>query len=280
MANTERADSVKGIKMKKWTTSKIRKCKGDEKIACITAYDTPFARIFDALDIPFILVGDSVGNNVLGFSSTVPVTMEMMLHHVKAVVRGARENSLVVADLPFMSYQINDDEAVHNAGRMLQEGGADAVKLEGGAERAALVKRLVDNGIPVCAHIGLTPQSVNAMGGYRMQGKLPEEAEKLLNDAVALDKAGAFAVVLECVPDALAKRITEAISAPTIGIGAGPDCDGQILVMHDLLGINESAPNFVKRYASLCNIISSAVEDYAKEVRDGTFPPARTPAAG
>ncbi len=262
--------------MKKWTTSRIRKAKGKEKLACVTAYDTPFARFYDDLDIPFILVGDSVGNNVLGFASTVPVTMEIMLHHVKAVVRGAVKNSLVVADLPFMSYQVNDDEAVRNAGRMLQEAGADAVKLEGGAERAALVKRLVDNGIPVCAHIGLTPQSVNAMG-YRMQGKLPEEAEKVLNDAIALAEAGAFAVVLECVPDALARRITDAVAIPTIGIGAGPDCDGQILVMHDLLGINalEGCPSFVKRYADVAGVVREAMGAYISEVKDGVFPPSR-----
>ncbi len=263
--------------MKTWTTSKIRKCKGESKIACITAYDTPMARIFDAAGIQMVLVGDSVGNNVLGFSSTIPVTMEMMLHHVAAVVRGVKD-AHVIADMPFMSYQVNDDEAMRNAGRLIQEAGADSVKLEGGAERAALVKRLTGNGIPVCAHIGLTPQSVLAFGGYRMHGKLPEEAEKLVADAVALADAGAFAIVLECVPDALARKITETIPIPTIGIGAGPFCDGQILVMHDVLGVNppENTPKFVKRYAEIGDAILGAVRNYADDVRSGAFPPARS----
>lgn len=262
--------------MKTWTTSKIRKCKGVERLACITAYDAAMARIFDASGIPLILVGDSVGNNVLGFETTIPVTMEAMLHHTAAVVRGVKE-SHVVADMPFLSYQINDDEAMRNAGALIQNAGADSVKLEGGSERAALVRRMVSNGIPVCAHIGLTPQSVLAMGGYRMQGKLPADAEKLVADAVALADAGAYAIVLECVPDALAKKITDTLPIPTIGIGAGPFCDGQILVMHDVLGINppDHTPKFVKRYAEIGDAIAGAVKGYVADVKDGTFPPAR-----
>lgn len=262
--------------MKKWTTSRIRKAKGNTRLACITAYDTAFARLFDSAGFPVILVGDSVGNNVLGFSTTVPVTMEMMLHHTAAVVRGVTDTH-VIADMPFLSYQVNDDLAIQNAGRLIQQAGADSVKIEGGEMRAPLVRRLVDNGIPVCAHIGLTPQSVLALGGYGMHGKQEAEAEQLVRDAKALADAGAFAIVLECLPDALAARITETVAIPTIGIGAGPHCDGQILVMHDLLGINppESTPKFVKRYAEIGNAVSSAVSDYIREVEDGTFPKPR-----
>lgn len=263
--------------MNKWTTTKLRKCKGVGKIACITAYDAAFARLFDGAGIQVILVGDSVGNNVLGFENTLPVTMDMMVHHTAAVARGARE-AHVIADMPFLSYQVNDDEAVRNAGRLIQEGGADSVKLEGGAERAALVGRLVANGIPVCAHIGLTPQSVLAFGGYGMHGKDSAEAAKLLANAKALSHAGAFAIVLECVPDALAAKITAEIPIPTIGIGAGPHCDGQILVMHDLLGINppEGTPRFVKRYAEIGEAVSAAVAAYVREVQDGAFPAERS----
>lgn len=260
--------------MKKWTTSKIRKCKGVEPIPCATAYDAAFARLFDEAGIPLLLVGDSVGNNVLGFSSTVPVTMEMMLHHVAAVARGV-ENTFVVADMPFMSYQVSDERALLNAGRLIQETGADAVKLEGGTLRAGLIRKLVENGIPVVGHVGLTPQSVLAMGGYRMQGKGPEEAEKVMADAKAVADAGAFAIVLECIPDDLARQITEALPIPTIGIGAGPHCDGQILVMHDFLGINPSAPSFVKRYAEIGDVVRQAASAYAADVRSGAFPPAR-----
>ena len=260
--------------MKTWTTAKIRKCKGNTLIPCVTAYDAPCARIFDEAGIAMILVGDSVGNNVLGFSSTVPVTMEMMLHHTAAVARGA-QNALVIADMPFMSYQISDEQGMANAGRLVQEAGADAVKLEGGEFRAPLVRRLVDNGIPVCAHIGLTPQSVLAFGGYSMHGKQPEEALQLVRDAKALADAGAYAIVLECVPDELARKITEEIPIPTIGIGAGPWCDGQILVMHDLLAINASCPQFAQRYAELGAAMKSAMSAYVAEVQSRTFPPAR-----
>ena len=263
--------------MKTWTTSKIRKCKGASRLSCITAYDAAFARLFDAAGIQAMLVGDSVGNNVLGFDSTLPVTMDMMVHHTAAVARGVSE-AHVIADMPFLSYQVNDDEALRNAGRLIQEGGADSVKLEGGAERAALVRRLVSNGIPVCAHIGLTPQSVLAFGGYGMHGKQPAEALKLREDAKALADAGAFAIVLECVPDALAAQITEEIPIPTIGIGAGPHCDGQILVMHDLLGINppDRAPKFARRYAEIGTAVADAVRRYVAEVQSGAFPPPRS----
>ena len=243
--------------MKTWTTAKIRKCKGNTLIPCVTAYDAPCARIFDEAGIAMILVGDSVGNNVLGFSSTV--------------ARGA-QNALVIADMPFMSYQITDDQGLANAGRLVQEAGADAVKLEGGEFRAPLVKRLVDNGIPVCAHIGLTPQSVLAFGGYSMHGKQPEEALQLVRDAKARADAGAYAIVLECVPDELGRKITGEIPIPTIGIGAGPWCDGQILVMHDLLGINPSGPKFAKRYAELGAAMKTAMSEYVAEVQARTFP--------
>ena len=263
--------------MKKWTTTAITKCKGQEKVVTITAYDAAFARIFDSAGIHAILVGDSVGNNVLGFDNTLPVTMDMMVHHTAAVARGVKDTH-VIADMPFLSYQINDDEAMRNAGRLIQEGGADSVKLEGGEERAALVARMVANGIPVCAHIGLTPQSVLAFGGYGMHGKSDEEAEALKRGAKALADAGAFAIVLECVPDTLAAEITAHIPIPTIGIGAGPHCDGQILVMHDLLGINppDRAPRFAKRYAEIGAAAGAAIRDYIAEVQSGAFPKERT----
>lgn len=262
--------------MKKWTTSKIKSCKGVEPIACITAYDAPFARLFNEAGIQMILVGDSVGNNVLGFENTIPVTMDMMLHHTKAVVRGAGD-SHVIADMPFLSYQISDDEAMRNAGRLIQEGGADSVKLEGGTERARLARRMVSNGIPVCGHIGLTPQSVLALGGFRMQGREPEQARRLVEDAQVLAEAGVFALVLECVPDDLAERITSEIPIPTIGIGAGPRCDGQILVMHDLLGINprERTPSFAGRFFELGDAVRESVGRYVGNVKDGSFPPPR-----
>lgn len=260
--------------MKTWTTTKIRKCKGETLIPCVTAYDAPTARIFDEAGIMMILVGDSVGNNVLGFDSTIPVTMDMMVHHTAAVCRGAK-NALVMADMPFMACQINDDLGMANAARLIQQGGADAVKIEGGEMRAPLVKKLVDNGIPVCAHIGLTPQSVLAFGGYSMHGKQPEEALQLERDAKALSDAGAFSIVLECVPDELGRKITEAIPIPTIGIGAGPWCDGQILVMHDLLGINAGGPKFAKRYAEIGSAMRDAMAQYVDEVKSRAFPPPR-----
>lgn len=254
----------------KITPSHIQKMKGREKIPAITAYDYTSAKLVDAAGLPLILVGDSLGMTVLGHPTTLPVTLDNMLHHTAAVVRGV-ENALVVADMPFLTYQVNDDEAVRNAGRFLQETGADAVKLEGGAERAPLIRRLVQNGIPVMGHIGLTPQSVKSLG-YAVQGRGAAGA-KLRDDAQALSDAGVFSLVLEACPAALAADITAAIPVPTIGIGAGAACDGQILVMHDMLGLfTDFTPKFVKRYANLGEDMRQAFQTYAGEVRTGHFP--------
>ena len=243
-----------------------------EKIPMITAYDYPTAQAADAVGIPLILVGDSLGMVVLGYSSTVSVTMEDMLHHVKAVTRGAKE-SLIVADLPFMTYQVDTNQAVANAGRMLQEGGAHSVKLEGGQRVAETTRRIVECGIPVMGHIGLTPQSVNAFGGHRVQGRTRQEAAELLKDAVALEQAGAYAVVLELVPAPLACLISQQLTIPTIGIGSGPDCDGQVQVVHDMLGLyTDFVPRHAKQYAQLGCLIQDALGRYAAEVKDGTFP--------
>ena len=243
-----------------------------EKIPMITAYDYPTAQAADAAGIPLILVGDSLGMVVLGYPSTVSVTMDDMLHHVKAVTRGAK-NSMVIADLPFMTYQVDPHQALVNAGRMIQEGGAHSVKLEGGQRMAETTRRVVECGIPVMGHIGLTPQSVNTLGGHRVQGRTPREAEDLLNDAVALEQAGAYAVVLELVPTPLACLISSQISIPTIGIGSGPDCDGQVQVLHDMLGLfTDFVPRHAKRYAQLGFSIRDALGQYAAEVKEGTFP--------
>jgi 3-methyl-2-oxobutanoate hydroxymethyltransferase len=257
--------------MKKWTTLKIRRAKGETKLACLTAGDFSMARLLDAAGIPLILAGDSLGMAMLGFSNTLPVTMEHMLHHTAAVARGA-QNALVVADMPFMSYQVSEDEALRNAGRFVKEAGADAVKIEGGAFRAALVRRLVENGIPVLGHIGLTPQTVNELGGYRVQGRTEAQAEALIADAKALDAAGVFALVVECVPAELGARITKEISVPTIGIGAGPGCDGQVLVLHDFLGLTESPPKLAKAYLNMAEQIRGALARYTDEVGQGIFP--------
>jgi 3-methyl-2-oxobutanoate hydroxymethyltransferase len=258
--------------MKQWSTPKIRALKGQEPIVCLTAYDHTTARLIDACGLHLALVGDSLATTVLGHATTLPVTMEEMLHHTRAVARGI-EHALVVGDMPFMSYQASEDEAVANAGRFIKDGGADAVKVEGGRIRTALVQRLVANGIPVLGHIGLTPQSINEMGGHKIQGRAPEEAQRLLEDARALEEAGVFGLVLECVPAELAREITAAVAIPTIGIGAGPHCDGQILVIHDLLGFTEGfAPKFLKRYAELGELAREAISAYAGDVRTGTFP--------
>jgi 3-methyl-2-oxobutanoate hydroxymethyltransferase len=246
-----------------------------EKIVMLTAYDYQTARLLDSADIPVILVGDSLGNVVLGYESTVPVTMEDMLHHAKAVVRGA-QNALIVGDLPFMSYQTGLSDAIRNAGRLLQEAGCQAVKLEGGAPVVETVRALVSFGIPVMGHLGLTPQSINQLGGHKVQGKTPAAAVRLLNDAAALQEAGAFAVVLECVPAALGKLITERLSIPTIGIGAGVHCDGQVQVINDILGLDpEFTPRHAKQYANLARVIQGAVQQYQREVQTGDFPTAR-----
>ena len=246
-----------------------------EKIAMLTAYDYPTAKLLDQADIPIILVGDSLGMVVLGYDSTIPVTMEDMLHHTKAVVRGS-DRAIVVGDMPFMSYQTGVADAVRNAGRFLQEAGATAVKLEGGAPVVEIVRALVSFGIPVMGHLGLTPQSVNQLGGHKVQGKTPAAAVKLLSDAVALQEAGAFAVVLEGIPAPLGKLITEKLDMPTIGIGAGPHCDGQVQVLHDFLGLYpDFVPRHAKQYARLSDEIQSAVQRYIRDVQSGAFPTAR-----
>ncbi|MGH2681174.1 MAG: 3-methyl-2-oxobutanoate hydroxymethyltransferase [Actinomycetota bacterium] len=238
------------------------------RFTMLTAYDFPTAQILDRAGVPLLLVGDSVGNNVLGYEDTLPVTMDEMLHHTRAVARGA-ERALVVGDLPFLSYQASIEEGVRNAGRLVKEGGAQAVKLEG--PHLDLVHRLVEIGVPVMAHIGLTPQSVHVMGGYRVQGR-GEAAHLIAEQAEQLEKAGAFSVVLEGVPAELAAEITRSLEVPTIGIGAGPSCDAQVLVIHDLLGINEKVPKLAKKFADLRGVMTHAVEAFVREVEAGTFP--------
>jgi 3-methyl-2-oxobutanoate hydroxymethyltransferase len=243
-----------------------------EKIPMLTAYDFATARLVDEAGMPLVLVGDSLGMVVLGYESTIPVTMEEMIHHTKAVVRGTKQ-ALVIGDMPFMSYHISTAEALRNAARFIQEGGAQAVKLEGGHTVAEPVKRMVECGIPVMGHIGLTPQSIHQLGGFKAQGKTPEAAQRLLQDALALEAAGAFAIVLESVPYALARIITKKLAVPTIGIGAGPHCDGQVQVLSDLLGLyTEFVPRHAKQYAKLSQVIKEAVSQYLKEVKAGSFP--------
>jgi 3-methyl-2-oxobutanoate hydroxymethyltransferase len=247
------------------------KRRGD-RITIVTAYDHAMARLADEAGVEAMLVGDSVGTVLLGYESTLPVTMEEMLHHVKAVSR-AKPSAMVIGDLPFMSYQVSDEQAIANAGRMVQEGGADAVKLEGGERVATAVERIVAAGIPVMGHLGLTPQSATMLGGFKAQGRTAEKAVRLYEDALALEAAGCFAIVLEAVPAPVASRITDALSVPTIGIGAGAGTDGQVLVWHDLLGLYEGhAPRFVKQYADLAEAIKTAVGAYVEEVRERRFP--------
>ena len=243
-----------------------------EKIVMFTAYDYTGAHLVELAGVPVILVGDTLGMVMLGYDTTIPVTMEEMLHHVKAVVRGTTKTH-IVADMPFGSYQASPQEALHNAARMLKEGGAQSVKLEGGARVAETVRLLVESGIPVMGHLGLTPQSVHQFGGYKVQGKTPAADVRILNDAVALQEAGAYAIVLECVPVHVAKAISEKIEIPTIGIGAGKYCDGQVQVFHDLLGLyTEFRPKHAKRYAHLGETIVKAVRSYGDDVRAGRFP--------
>ena len=240
----------------------------------ITAYDCPTAGLVDEAGVDIILVGDSMGNVILGYENTIPVTLDDIIHHTKAVVRGT-QRAMVAADMPFLTYQTGPSDALRNAGRLLQEGGAGAVKLEGGSAVCPQVRALVEAGIPVIGHLGLTPQSIHVFGGYKLQGREPEEARKILSDARALEQAGAFAIVLECIPEELAARVTAALSIPTIGIGAGLHCDGQVLVLHDMLGIaGKVHPRFVKQYAHLSEAIRKAVEQYAEEVRQEKFPDA------
>ena len=255
------------------TISQIKQMKQKgEKITMLTAYDYTTARIVDAAGIPLILVGDSLGMVVLGYESTIPVTMEEMLHHTRAVVRGTKQ-AMIVGDMPFMTYHVNTDDALRNAARFFQEGGAQAVKLEGGVNVADKVRKIVECGIPVMGHIGLTPQSIYQLSGFKVQGKTPETARKLLKDAQALEEAGAFAIVLETVPSQLASLITQKITVPTIGIGAGAGCDGQVQVINDILGsFTDFVPKHAKQYAKLANIIRDAVTEYDKEVKSGSFP--------
>jgi 3-methyl-2-oxobutanoate hydroxymethyltransferase len=243
-----------------------------ERLVCLTAYDYPTARIVDEAGIDIILVGDSLGNVVLGYGNTVPVTLEEILIHLKAV-RRAVQRALLVADMPYGTFHTGDDDAVRNALRLVKEGGAEAVKLEGGHKRVQLVKRLVDEEISVMGHIGLTPQSINQLGAYRVQGKTAETARQLIEDAQALEDAGAFAIVLEVVPREIAQLITETVSVPTIGIGAGVHCDIQVLVIHDMLGLSfGKQARFVRPYANLRDVITEAVTRYADDVRNGTYP--------
>jgi len=243
-----------------------------KKITCLTAYDYPTARLMDEAGVDVVLVGDSVAMVVLGYESTLPLTMEESLHHTKAVRRGV-QRALVVADMPFGTYQGDVNEALKNAVRFVKEAGAEAVKVEGGERRLEVIARLTEAEIPVMGHVGLTPQSVNAMGGYRVQGKTAGGAEQLLRDARAVEAAGAFSIVLEGIPRELAAEITESVRIPTIGIGAGPDCDGQILVLHDLLGLTfQEPPKFARRYANVGEVISQAVREYCADVQGGSFP--------
>lgn len=243
-----------------------------ERIVMLTAYDTPSARLVDEAGVDVVLVGDSLGDNVLGYENTIPVTMEDMIHHTRAVRKGLRR-ALLVADMPFMSFQCSWEDTVRNAGRLIKESSAEAVKIEGGAAIADAVHRMTGFGIPVMGHLGLTPQSVNAFGGYRVQGKDAHSADRIMREAELLQEAGAFAIVLELVPAALAGQISESLSIPTIGIGSGPLCDGQVLVFHDMLGINpDRSYRHVKRYAELGMEIRHATECYAADVRDGKFP--------
>ena len=257
--------------MKKWNVATVRASKGREKLGCCTAYDACFARLADEAGVPIVLVGDSLGMNVLGYETTLPVDMSDTLAAVGAVSRAVKD-AMVVGDMPFGSYQCGDDDAVRNAVAVIKAG-ADAVKLEGGASVCGLIRRLTTAGIPVLAHVGMMPQSVNSYGGFRKQGKTREAADRILEDAKAVEAAGAFAVTLECIPSELAAEITAALKIVTIGIGAGPACDAQWLVMHDLLGLNERTPSFAKRYADLASAARSAFAAYVGEVKAGAFPP-------
>ena len=257
--------------MKKTVATLLSQKQSGEKITMLTAYDYSVARMADECGIDTILVGDSLGNVILGYENTLPVTMEDMLHHTKAVARGAK-NAFIVADMPFMSYQASVYDAVINAGRLIKEGGAHAVKLEGGAEVCEQIKAIVDSSIPVVAHLGLTPQSVNAFGGFKVQGKTHERAKQIVDDAMKIQEAGACAVVLECVPAELAQIITEKLTIPTIGIGAGADCDGQVLVYQDMLGMSEFTPKFAKIFAEVGELMRKGFKEYIEETKSGEFP--------
>ncbi len=261
------------IALARKTTHKIQlmKEKG-QKIVMLTAYDAPTAKILSECGVDIILVGDSVGNSLLGYESTIPVTLEDVIHHCAAVKRGGPK-SLIVGDMPFMSYKVSIEQALENCGRMLQQGGAEAVKIEGAGRVLPTVEAIVDAGIPVMGHIGLTPQSIFELGGYRVQGRTADKAELLVEQAKDLESAGAFSLVIELVPSETARLITEAVTIPTIGIGAGPHCDGQVLVLWDMLGLfEEFKPKFVKKYADIRSVIVKAVQEYSDDVRKGSFP--------
>ena len=251
--------------------SLARRKRSGDKLTMLTAYDFTFARIFDAAEIDILLVGDSLGNVVQGHDTTLPVTLEDVLYHTRAVVRGA-QRALVVADMPFGSYQVSAEDALRSAVRCIKDGGAHAVKLEGGTRMAATLERIVTADIPVMGHVGLTPQSIHRMGGHRVQGRSDLGRERVLADARAVEDAGAFALVVEGVPAELGREITEAVSIPTIGIGAGVHCDGQVLVMHDLLGLSEWSPSFVKQYATLGSLAGQAARNFAEDVANAKFP--------
>jgi 3-methyl-2-oxobutanoate hydroxymethyltransferase len=261
------------MERKKVNISDLQNKKNDgKKITMLTAYDYPMARIVDDAGIDSILVGDSLGMVVLGYDSTVPVTMDEMIHHAKAVRRGTKA-AFLIGDMPFMSYQVSKEEAIRNAGRFMKEAGCDAVKLEGGHEVAEVTKAIIDAGIPVLGHLGLTPQTIAKLGGYKIQGKDAAAAAKILDQALTLEKAGCFAIVLECVPDEVGKLITSKLKIPTIGIGAGAHCDGQVLVINDMVGMfDRFVPKFVKQYIKLSAGISEAVKKYIEEVGSGKFP--------
>ena len=243
-----------------------------EKIAVLTAYDYPFAKMMDSVGIDMILVGDSVGSVFSGYDNTLPVTMEEMIYHTRAVARACQQ-TLIIADLPFLSYQVDIREARLNAGRLVKEAGAQVVKLEGGEHMAETIRAIVDMDIPVCGHIGLTPQSIHRMGGFKVQGRADAQMRKILADAKAVEDAGAFAIVLEAIPAELASEISRQLTIPTIGIGAGPGCDGQVLVIHDILGLcDKYSPKFVKRFADVHDTISAGIKDYISEVKEGQFP--------
>ncbi|HVW83638.1 MAG TPA: 3-methyl-2-oxobutanoate hydroxymethyltransferase [Bryobacteraceae bacterium] len=248
----------------------VKKQRG-EKITMIAVYDATMAQIFDQAGVDVLLVGDSLGMTILGYDTTVPVTLDDVVHHAKAVSRTARR-ALVVADMPFLSWRISNSEAVHGVKRLMQEGGASAVKIEGGASAVPTISHLVESGVPVMGHLGLTPQSVHQFGGFKTQAKNPDAQQKLIDDALALEEAGVFAIVLECIPADLARRVTSQLRIPTIGIGAGPHCDGQVLVSYDMLGLFENPPPFAKQYARLRDEISRAAAAFVEDVKSGEFP--------
>ncbi|KXA90730.1 3-methyl-2-oxobutanoate hydroxymethyltransferase [candidate division MSBL1 archaeon SCGC-AAA259D14] len=257
---------------KKITPGKLREMKEEgEKITMITAYDYPSAKVLERTEIDSVLVGDSVGNTVLGYENTMPVTMEEMIRHTKAVSREL-ERPLLIADMPFLSYQTSVEDAVRNAGRFIKETGAQAVKVEGGSEFFDQIRRIIDAGVPVLGHLGLTPQRIHQFGGYQPRGRTVEEAKKIYDDAQKLEEVGVFGLVLESIPKELGRKVTEKTDIPTIGIGAGPHCDGQVLVFHDLLGWTEFSPKFLKKYADLISTIEEAVNGYIEEVKSVDFP--------